>query len=261
MTLPDPEVRARPSVVGRGVPPRVPRGEDRPRVVVVVSSSPPASPPRVCEHARGPVFFAASRSPPPPPLVRGAAAVRLSRRCPLARCVVSRPAGSRSPDPARSGSGFVPLSPALRLAAARVGGPAAAPHPLSSARPRPPAWNRGVVSRRGASRGSASVSRRLGGSRRVASPGSGHPPPSSRSPLPLVRPRLAVRRSLPAAACRGGLRGSPRFPSVSLPARVGSSVLRVLRSLARSRASRPRSARARAPTWLILPVAYACLKD
>lgn len=215
MTLPDPEVRARPSVVGRGVPPRVPRGEDRPRVVVVVSSSPPASPPRVCEHARGPVFFAASRSPPPPPLVRGAAAVRLSRRCPLARCVVSRPAGSRSPDPARSGSGFVPLSPALRLAAARVGGPAAAPHPLSSARPRPPAWNRGVVSRRGASRGSASVSRRLGGSRRVASPGSGHPPPSSRSPLPLVRPRLAVRRSLPAAACRGSP-GIPRGSRLSL---------------------------------------------
>lgn len=230
MTLPDPEVRARPSVVGRGVPPHVPRGEDRPRVVVVVdvSSSPSRfSPPRLRARAR-PGFFAASRSPPPPPLVRGrppsvspAKPVGAVCRLPPCRFPVSRPRPERvRVHPA--------LSPALRLAAARVGGPAAAPHPLSSARPRPPAWNRGVVSRRGASRGSASVSRRLGGSRRVASPGSGHPPPSSRSSLPLVRPRLAVPCSLPAAVCVGGISGDipvvpsggrrPRFSSLSPPA-------------------------------------------
>lgn len=207
MTLPDPEVRARPSVVGRGVPPRVPRGEDRPRVVVV-SSSPPASPPAFAS-TRAARFISRRPGPLRLRLPSGGGRRPSLPPGPLARCVVSRPAGSRSPDPARSGSGFVPLSPALRLAAARVGGPAAAPHPLSSARPRPPAWNRGVVSRRGASRGSASVSRRLGGSRRVASPGSGHPPPSSRSSSP-ARPSASRRAPLaPRGGCAGGLRGSP----------------------------------------------------
>lgn len=147
---------------------------------------------------------------------------------PLARCVVSRPAGvpvSRPhPERVRDHPALPGVAPRCRVC---VGGPAAAPHPLSSARPRPPAWNRGVVSRRGASRGSASVSRRPGGSRRVASPGSGHPPPSSRSSLPLVRPRPAVRAPL---APRGGVTGvsgdsrrslgrPPSAVLVSLPAR------------------------------------------
>lgn len=225
----------------RGPGPSERRGSRRPpsrpsrgKTVRVSSSSltslPPLSllpPPRLRARAR-PGFFAASRSPPPPPLVRGrppsvspAKPVGAVCRLPPCRFPVSRPRPERvRVHPA--------LSPALRLAAARVGGPAAAPHPLSSTRPRPPAWNRGVVSRRGASRGSASVSRRLGGSRRVASPGSGHPPPSSRSSLPLVRPRLAVPCSLPAAVCVGGISGDipvvpsggrrPRFSSLSPPA-------------------------------------------
>lgn len=196
--------------------------------------------PRVCEHARGPVFRgvpvpAASATRP------GAAAVRLSRQARWRG--VSSPArpvpGLPTPPGAGPGSS---RSPRRCASLPRVcGGPAAAPHPPSSARPRPPAWNRGVVSRRGASRGSASVSRRLGGFRRVASPGSGHPPPSSS--LPLVRPRPVVRALL--APCGGVCRGSPgipvvpsggrrpRFSSPSPPARV-FSVLRALRSLARA---------------------------
>lgn len=220
--------------------------------------------PRVCERARGgPVFSRRSRSPPPPPLVRGRPPSRLSRRARWRG--VSSPArpvpGLPTPPGAGPGSS---RSPRRCASLPRVWGGPPRPRTRSrAARPRPPAWNRGVVSRRGASRGSASVSRRLGGSRRVASPGSGHPPPSSRSSLPLVRPRPAVRCPLPAAVCRGvsgdSRRSLGRPPSavlVSLPARV----FRVA-PLARSRASRPRSLLARAPTWLILPVAYACLKD
>lgn len=249
-----------------------------------LTSLPPplASPPRVCEHARGPVF---SRRPGPLRLRLSSGGGRRPSLppSPLARCVVSRPAGSRSPVPARSGSGFIPLSPRRCASPPRVWGGPPRPHTRSRAPARGRRLGtRGVVSRRGASRGSASVSRRLGGSRRVASPGSGHPPPSSRSSLPLVRPRLAVPCSLPAAVCVGGISGDipvvpsggrrPRFSSLSPPA---CGVFRPPRApLARSRASRPRSTAgrpdlrpgrpaglARAPTWLILPVAYACLKD
>lgn len=244
MTLPVPEVRARPSVVGRGVPPHVPRGEDRPRVVVV--SFPSLLPlPRVCEYAqRSPVF---SRRPGPlrlrlssggrPPSVSPAKPVGAVCRLSPGRFPVSRP----RPERVRGHPALPGVAPRCRVC---VGGPAAAPHPLSSARPRPPAWNRGVVSRRGASRGSASVSRRLGGSRRVASPGPGHPSPSSRSSLPLVRPRPAVRCLL--APCggvsvvTGGSRRSlgrpPPAVLFSLPARVGvpSSVCSA-RSLAPAR--------------------------
>lgn len=180
---------------------------------------------------------AASRSPPPPPLVRGrppsvspAEPVGAVCRLPPGRFPVSRPRPERLRDrPALPG-----VAPRCRVC---VGGPAAAPHPLSSARPRPPAWNRGVVSRRGASRGSVSVSRRLGGSRRVASPGSGHPPPSSRSSLPLVRPRPAVRRrSLRSLRrCVGGLRGDSR------------------RSLGRPPSAVLVSLSARPPAWVGLP--------
>lgn len=176
---------------------------------------------RAARFFRGVPVSSASASRP------GAAAVRLSRQARW-RGVPSpaRPVpGLPTPPGAGPGSS---RSPRRCASLPRVcGGPAAAPHPLSSARPRPPAWNRGVVSRRGASRGSASVSRRLGGSRRVASPGPGHPSPSSRSSLPLVRPRPAVRCSLPAAVCvcrgfpsfpSGGRR--PRFSSLSSPAWV-----------------------------------------
>lgn len=264
MTLPVPEVRARLSVVGRGVPPHVPRGEDRSRVVVV-SFPPPASPPRLRARARpgvlrcpGPLRLRLSsgggRRPSLPP-------------SPLARCVVSRPAGFRSPDPARSVSGFIPLSsPALRLAAACVGGPAAAPHPLSSARPRPPAWNRGVVSRRGVSRGSASVSRRLGGSRRVASPGSGHPPPSSRSTRPLVRPRPVRRAPLAPRGGVSGVSGGSRRSLGRPPSAVGprlSPPARVLRPpcapLARRRASL--SAFPSSRSYLVDPASSICLSQ
>lgn len=82
MTLPDPEVRARPSVVGRGVPPHVPRGEDRPRVVVVVdvSSSPLASPPPAFASTRAARFFRGVPVPSASASRPGAAAVRLSRQ-------------------------------------------------------------------------------------------------------------------------------------------------------------------------------------
>lgn len=287
MTLPVPEVRARPSVVGRGVPPRVPRGEDpsacRRRLFPPSRLSPAFASTRAARFFRGVPVPSASASRPGgrPPSVS-------LPPSPLARCVVSRPAGSRSPDPARSGSGIIPLSPALSLAAACVGGPAAAPHPLSSARPRPPAWNRGVVSRRGASRGSASVSRRRGGSRRVASPGPGHPSPSSRSLLSRSSLRVPPCAARSPRRCVGGSPGVPVVPSggrrpravlsrLSFPARVWVFFRPPRAPLARSRVSRPRSTpggpagpsgrfgspcfSARAPTWLILPVAYACLKD
>lgn len=208
---------------------------------------------------------------------------------PLARCVVSRPAGvpvSRPhPERVRDHPALPGVAPRCRVC---VGGPAAAPHPLSSARPRPPAWNRGVVSRRGASRGSASVSRRPGGSRRVASPGSGHPPPSSRSSLPLVRPRPAVRAPLaPRGGVTGGLRGFPSFPRAAAvrgsrlsprpPSRVrGSSVLRVLRSLAPARLGlarrqagrpaaepfvRPAGRLASSRSYLVDPASSICLSQ
>ena len=212
MTLPVPEVRARLSVVGRGVPPHVPRGEDRPRVVVVVSfpSLPPL--PRVCEYARGPVF---SRCP-------GLLRLRLSsgggRRpslppSPLARCAVSRPAGSRSPDPARSGSGIIPLSPALRLAAACVGGPlrlhTRSRAPARGRRLGTAAWSVGAVRRAGArpSRGGSAVP-----------DGWPLPVPATRRPPPALLSRSSDVRVPPCAArsprrCVCVCRGFPSFPS------------------------------------------------
>lgn len=246
MTLPDPEVRARPSVVGRGVPPHVPRGEDRPRVVVVVdvSSSPSRfSPPRVCEHARGPVF---SRRPGPLRLRLSSGGGRRPSLppSPLARCVVSRPAGSRSPVPARSGSGFIPLSPRRCASPPRVWGGPPRPHTRSRAPARgrrlgTAAWSVGAVRRAGArpSRGGSAVP----GGWPLPVPATRRPPPAlpSRSSV-RVSPCLArsprrfvsgespgIFPSFPRAAAARGSRLSPR-------PRVGSSVLRALRSLARS---------------------------
>lgn len=200
MTLPVPEVRARLSVVGRGVPPHVPRGEDRARVVVRLFRPSRLSP--AFASARAARCFAASLSPPLPPLVRGG-----GRRPSLSRQArwrgVSSPARpvSRSPDPTRSGSGIIPLSPALRLAAACVWGGPPRPHTRSRAPARgrrlgTAAWSVGAVRRAGArpSRGGRAVP----GGWPLPVPATRRPPPAllSRSS---VRVPPCVRRSLPAA--------------------------------------------------------------
>lgn len=251
MTLPVPEVRARLSVVGRGVPPHVPRGEDRARVVVRLFRPSRLSP--AFASARAARCFAASLSPPLPPLVRGG-----GRRPSLSRQArwrgVSSPARpvSRSPDPTRSGSGIIPLSPALRLAAACVWGGPPRPHTRSRAPARgrrlgTAAWSVGAVRRAGArpSRGGRAVP----GGWPLPVPATRRPPPAllSRSS---VRVPPCVRRSLPAAVCRGspgipvvpsgGRR--PRFSSLSPPALSRAWVFRPpCAPLACSRASRPRS--------------------
>lgn len=289
MTLPVPEVRpsraswsagaASPltSLEGKTVP-------RRRRLSLPLPASPAAfRSTRAARLFRGIPVPSASASRP------GAAAVRFSRQARWRGCrrpsrrfpVLSRPRpeGQGSPSPPRR---------CASLPRVCQGGPAAAPHPPSSPRPRPSAWNLGVVGRRGVSRGSASVWRRLGGPRRVASPGPGHPPPSSRCASRCVF-RTSVRipsscaPSLRRCVCVSGVSGEfpsvpagdrrPRgFSLVSLPARPPgccvyrrhhhprAPLARSVRSRLRSTAGRVRSP-ARAPTWLILPVAYACLKD
>lgn len=243
---------------------------------------------RVSEHARGPAFFfhgvpvpSASASRP------GAAAVRpLLPPSPLARSSSPAPPvpGLSRPRPEGQGSPRPPRRCASLSRVCRGGPPRPHTRPRASAargrRPGTSAWSVGAVCRAGA----RAVWRRLGGSRRVASPGSVHPPPSSRS-VPLVRPRPVVVRSLSPSGGVVGISGG-RFPSVPTgdrrPAGVLSSlpparppglsvliIIPALRSLARSVLSASLDGRpsirpmmpARAPTWLILPVAYACLKD
>ena len=237
MTLPVPEVRARLSVVGRGVPPRVPRGEDRARVVVRLSSPLPPLP-RVCEHARGPVVIRGLPVPSASASRPGGGRRPSLPPSPLARCVVSRPAGSRSPGPARSGSGIVPLSPALRHAAACVWGGPPRPHTRSRAPARgrrlgTAAWSVGAVRRAGAcpSRGGSAV---LGGWP-LPAPATRRPPPALLSRSSVRVPPCGAARSAPCGGVSGvsgeipvvpsgGRR--PRFSSPSPPARPRGWVFR-----------------------------------
>lgn len=248
MTLPVPEVRARPSVVGRGVPPPVPRGEDRPRVVVV-SLPPPASPPRLRARARpalsrrlGPLRLRLP-SGGRPPSVSPAKPVGAVCRLPPGRFPVSRPRPERVRDhPAVPG-----VAPRCRVCA---GGPPR-PHTRSRAPARgrrlgTAAWSVGAVRRAGArpSRGGSAVP----GGWPLPVPATRRPPPALLSRSSVRVPPCAARRSLRRRV--GGLRGFPSFPraaavrgsrlSLSPPAWV-SCVLRVLRSLAPARASRPAS--------------------
>lgn len=129
MTLPVPEVRpSRASRCRRGVPPHVPRGEDRPRRRRLPLPLPPL-PPRFGARAR-PGSCAGSRSPPPPRLARGrppsaspakpvgAVVVRPPRRFPV------------SPDPARR-VGAHPVLPGVapRCRACVYGGARRGPTP------------------------------------------------------------------------------------------------------------------------------------
>ena len=279
---PRPRGPALPSVVGpRCAPPHVPRG-GRPSTWSSPLSLPSASPRRVSEHARGPAFFHGVPVPSASASRPGAAAVRFSRR---ARWRGRRRPPRRfpvSPDPARRVRDHPVLPGVAPRCRACVGGARRGPTPAPRApargrRPGTSAWSVGAVCRAGA----RAVWRRLGGSRRVASPGSVRPPPSSRR-VPLVRPRPVVVRALsPSGGVSGSLGDSRRFPrATAIPAGGSRLFFRpgvcrhhhprapLARSLgspgfARRPAIRPPDDRqpARAPTWLILPVAYACLKD
>lgn len=243
---PRPRGPALPSVVGpRCAPPHVPRG-GRPSTWSSPLSLPSASPRRVSEHARGPAFFHGVPVPSASASRPGAAAVRFSRR---ARWRGRRRPPRRfpvSPDPARRVRDHPVLPGVAPRCRACVGGARRGPTPAPRApargrRPGTSAWSVGAVCRAGA----RAVWRRLGGSRRVASPGSVRPPPSSRR-VPLVRPRPVVVRalSLPPAACRDlwgipvgshGRPPSPRAVLVSSSARVSVVIIiPALRSLARS---------------------------
>ena len=216
MTLPVPEVRPSRASWVRGAPPPLTslEGEDRPRGRRL--SFPSASPRRVSEHARGPAFFHGVPVPSASASRPGAAAVRFSRR---ARWRGRRRPPRRfpvSPDPARRVRDHPVLPGVAPRCRACVGGARRGPTPAPRApargrRPGTSAWSVGAVCRAGA----RAVWRRLGGSRRVASPGSVHPPPSSRR-VPLVRPRPVVVRALsPSGGVSGSLGDSRRFPRVT----------------------------------------------
>lgn len=254
MTLPVPEVRPSRASWSAGAPPLTSLEGKTVRVVVASLSSSPASPAafrstRAARLFRGIPVPSASASRP------GAAAVRFSRR---ARWRGRRPPPRRfpvSPDPARRVRDH-PVLPGVapRCRACVLGGPAAAPHPPSSPRPRPSAWNLGVASRRGVSRGSAS---RLGGGSAVPGgwplpvPATRRPPPAPRPARPSASRRRALspRGGVSVCVCRDlrgipvGSHGRPPLPAgflsrlVSLPARPGVSLIIIiiptLRSLAR----------------------------
>ena len=281
---PRPRGPALPSVVGpRCAPPHVPRG-GRPSTWSSPLSLPSASPRRVSEHARGPAFFHGVPVPSASASRPGAAAVRFSRR---ARWRGRRRPPRRfpvSPDPARRVRDHPVLPGVAPRCRACVGGARRGPTPAPRApargrRPGTSAWSVGAVCRAGA----RAVWRRLGGSRRVASPGSVRPPPSSRR-VPLVLPRPVVVRalSLPPAACRDlwgipvgshGRPPSPRAVLVSSSARVSVVIIiPALRSLARSlaRFSRLRSTAGhpsarRSPassrSYLVDPASSICLSQ
>ena len=218
---PRPRGPALPSVVGPrcAAPPHVPRGGG-PSTWSSPLSLPSASPRRVSEHARGPAFFHGVPVPSASASRPGAAAVRFSRR---ARWRGRRRPPRRfpvSPDPARRVRDHPVLPGVAPRCRACVGGARRGPTPAPRApargrRPGTSAWSVGAVCRAGA----RAVWRRLGGSRRVASPGSVHPPPSSRR-VPLVRPRPVVVRALsPSGGVSGSLGDSRRFPrATAIPA-------------------------------------------
>lgn len=196
MTLPVPE--ARPSVHrGPRCPPSRPsRGKPSVRRRLFLSRLPP---PAFLNTRAARLSFAASPSPLRLRLSPGGGRRSFSRQARW-RGLVPRPAGSRSPGPARRVADHPVLPGVAPRCRVRGGGPAVAPRPLSSpARGRrlgSAKWPVGAVCRAG----NASVSRRLGGSRRVASPGSVHPPPSSRSP---ARPSASRRALSPSGGVSG----------------------------------------------------------
>lgn len=205
---------------------------------------------------------------PPPPAVAaslrvGARGFRLSPRGPVRSGVPER----------RPGPGQPSRSPSTRRP--REGPPGCRPGRPSSVRARVPALD-----------APARVPRRAPHAPAIGSaPGGGRP---ARAPL-----RGAAACAAPSSAgCRGGPSASPplgkpgpppgpglvpcRAPPPPLVPAAPHALLHA-RSLARSLAFLPRSARPararrraavarspgspRSPTWLILPVAYACLKD
>lgn len=289
MTLPVPEVRPSRASWVRGASPLTSlEGEDRARRRRLSLPLPPL-PPRFRARARpGFVFFpTGSRSPPPPRLARRRPP-SASPAKPVGAVVVPRPAGSRSLPTPPGGSGITPSSPALRLAAARVqGGPAAAPRPPSSPRPRPSAWNLGVVSRRGVSRGSAcrlAAARRFptGGLSRFRPPAALLPPRPARPPASrrVVRAPVSLRRCVGVSGespvgshGRPSPRGS-RLSPLSPPVRPGVCPPRhprapLARSLGRSVVSASLDGRpsddggslARSRSYLVDPASSICLSQ
>lgn len=296
MTLPVPEVRpSRASwSAGAASPLTSLEGKTVPRRRRLSLPLPPL-PPRFGARAR-PGSSAGSRSPPPPRLARGRPP-SASPAKPVGAVVVARPAGSRfSPDPARRVRDH-PVLPGVapRCRACVRGGPPR-PHtrPRAHARGRrlgTSAWSVGAVCRAGArpSGGGSAVP----GGWPLTVLATRHPRPAACPATCSARPTVSRRLALPpyGGVCVGGLRGipvgsrgrpppprvfsrlSPRPPArvcLSPPSspRSARSLARSVLGFARRPAGRPsvRPVRvvrspARAPTWLILPVAYACLKD
>lgn len=205
------------------------------------------SPPRVCERARGGPVFRGVPGPLRLRLSSGGGRRPSLPPSPLARCVVSRPAGSRSsrprPERVRVHPALPGVAPRRRACGGARRGPAPAlERPARGRRLGTAAWSVGAVRRAGArpSRGGSAV------------PGGWPlPVPATRRPPPALLSRSSVR--VPPSAARsprrcvgGGVSGDysrrslgrpPSAVLVSLPARVLFRVAPLARSLPRVSAS------------------------